>query len=150
MEHDDTPAGSSCLRLFSEKPAKEPHRDIPVGMNFFFLCRQRHLDPGVHQKHAEQVEHPVKTLDHADADEDEHDADEENLLLCELFLRQVYFHLLDAIQDSTRSRIFRRVCLDSIHTPLFCLKRYYYQFEQGDVKFLALQQQLRLIQISLD
>ncbi|MCR9592926.1 hypothetical protein NB525_02745 [Vibrio alginolyticus] len=76
----------------------------------------------------------------------EHDADEENLLLCELFLRQVYFHLLDAIQDSTRSR----VCLDSIHTPLFCLKRYYYQFEQGDVKFLALQQQLRLIQISLD
>ncbi|EHC9868870.1 TPA: hypothetical protein ACVOYR_003920 [Vibrio alginolyticus] len=80
----------------------------------------------------------------------EHDADEENLLLCELFLRQVYFHLLDAIQDSTRSRIFRRVCLDSIHTPLFCLKRYYYQFEQGDVKFLTLQQQLRLIQISLD
>ncbi|HGF3750724.1 TPA: hypothetical protein ACF4EY_004070 [Vibrio parahaemolyticus] len=80
----------------------------------------------------------------------EHEAEDENLLLCELFLRQVYFHLLEAIQDPTRTRTFRRVCLDSVHTPLFCLKRYYYQFEHGDVKFLQLQQQLRLIQTSLD
>ncbi|MGD1467898.1 hypothetical protein [Vibrio harveyi] len=80
----------------------------------------------------------------------DHDAEHENLLLCELYLRQVYFHLLDAIQDPARNRIFRRVCLDSIHTPLLCLKRYYYQFEDGDVKFLSLQQQLRLIQTPLD
>ncbi|MHC0045700.1 hypothetical protein ACGDLY_020645 [Vibrio campbellii] len=80
----------------------------------------------------------------------DHDAEHQNLLLCELYLRRVYFHLLDAIQDPTRSRIFRRVCLDSIHTPLLCLKRYYYQFEDGNVKFLSLQQQLRLIQTPLD
>lgn len=47
----------------------------------------------------------------------EHEAEDENLLLCELFLRQVYFHLLEAIQDPTRTRTFRRVCLDSVHTP---------------------------------
>ncbi|BDR12173.1 hypothetical protein [Vibrio sp. STUT-A11] len=84
------------------------------------------------------------------ASEYEHEAEDENLLLCELFLRQVYFHLLDAIQDQRRSRTFRRVCLDSIHTPLFCLKRFYYQFKRGNVKYLSLQQQLRLIQMQLD
>ncbi|EMY6821066.1 hypothetical protein ABCL23_003438, partial [Vibrio cholerae] len=45
-------------------------------------------------------------------------AKEQNFLLCELFLRQIYFHFLDAIQDPTRSRIFRRVCLDSIYILL--------------------------------
>ncbi|WP_047042625.1 hypothetical protein [Vibrio mexicanus] len=77
-------------------------------------------------------------------------ASSENPLLCELFLRQLYFHLIDAIEDPLRSRIFRRVCLDSIHTPLICLKRYYYQYENGDVKFLLIKQQLQRIQAPLD
>ena len=55
----------------------------------------------------------------------ERDTEYENTLLCEFYLRQVYFHLIDAIQDPCRGKIFRRVCLDAIHTPLLCLKRYY-------------------------
>jgi hypothetical protein len=80
----------------------------------------------------------------------ERGAKDENTLLHELFLRQLYFHLLDAIQDPQRSRIFRRLCLDSIHTPLLCLKRHYDQWEDGDIKFLLLQQQLQRVQAPLD
>ncbi len=80
----------------------------------------------------------------------EHGAEQENALLCELFLRQLYHHFLEAIADPRRSRIFRRVCLDSIHVPLLTLKRYYDQFEDGDIRFLALQQQLRGVQAPLD
>ncbi|USD42356.1 hypothetical protein J4N42_06460 [Vibrio sp. SCSIO 43135] len=72
-------------------------------------------------------------------------AEHESPLLCELYLRQVYFHLLDAIQDPKRSHTFRRVCLDSVYTPLMCLKRHYYQQEDGDAKFLPLQLQLQRI-----
>ncbi|SHF73963.1 hypothetical protein [Vibrio gazogenes] len=75
---------------------------------------------------------------------------DENDLLYELFLRQVFFHLLDAIQDPIYSRIFRRICLDSIHIPLLTLKRYYRQLNNGDAKLTALQQQLRSIQTILD
>ncbi|MFM2588118.1 hypothetical protein [Vibrio sp. TBV020] len=80
----------------------------------------------------------------------EQGSEQENALLYELFLRQLYYHLLEAIQDPQRSRIFRRVCLDSIHTPLMCLKRHYYQWENGDIKFLHLQQLLQRIQAPLD
>ncbi|NIY84366.1 hypothetical protein [Vibrio hepatarius] len=80
----------------------------------------------------------------------ERGARDENPLLYELFLRQLYFHLLDAIQDPQRSRIFRRLCLDSIHTPLLCLKRHYDQWEDGDIKLLLLQQQLQRVQAPLD
>ncbi|MDW6092019.1 hypothetical protein SBX64_05590 [Vibrio rhizosphaerae] len=74
----------------------------------------------------------------------------ENGLLHELFLRRIFFHLLDAIQDPIYSRIFRRICLDSIHIPLLTLKRYYRQLKDGDVKLMALQQQVRSIQTILD
>ncbi|SJN53821.1 hypothetical protein VR7878_00502 [Vibrio ruber DSM 16370] len=74
----------------------------------------------------------------------------ENSLLHELFLRQIFFHLLDAIQNPANSRIFRRICLDSIHIPLLTLKRYYHQLDNGDVKLMELQQQLRMIQTILD
>ncbi|MBN3572373.1 hypothetical protein [Vibrio neptunius] len=80
----------------------------------------------------------------------EQGTENENPLLCELYLRQVYFHLIEAIQDPVRSRTFRRVCLDAIHTPLLCLKRYYYQWEDGDIQFLNLQQHLQRIQTPHD
>ncbi|MGF1910056.1 hypothetical protein L4C38_11480 [Vibrio kasasachensis] len=80
----------------------------------------------------------------------EEGAENESILLYELFLRRLYFHLLDAMQNPSHSRIFRRVCLDSIHAPLLCLKRYYYQWDDGDIKFLALQQQLRHLQAPHD
>ncbi len=74
----------------------------------------------------------------------------ENCLLCELFLRQVYFDLLEAIQDPNRSRTFRRVCLDSIHAPLLALKRYYAYYDNGDIQFLSLKHQLLRIQAPFD
>lgn len=80
----------------------------------------------------------------------ENGCEHENPLLYELFLRQLYYHLIDAIQDPARSRIFRRVCLDSIHTPLLCLKRHYYQWDDGEIKFLYLQQLLQRVQTPLD
>ncbi|WCE31353.1 hypothetical protein [Vibrio sp. SCSIO 43137] len=74
----------------------------------------------------------------------------ENPLLCELHLRKVYSDLLSAISNTRYTATFRRVCLDSIHTPLLALKRYYYQFENGDITFMELKQQLQYVQAPLD
>lgn len=54
-------------------------------------------------------------------------AAQENILLCELYLRQVFFHLIEAIESPDHSFAFRHICLDSIHSPLFYLKRHYRQ-----------------------
>ncbi|EGR0502417.1 hypothetical protein N0382_002193 [Vibrio cholerae] len=77
-------------------------------------------------------------------------AKEQNFLLCELFLRQIYFHFLDAIQDPTRSRIFRRVCLDSIYILLMELNKCYQQVDNGELRLRQLKQQLQRIQAPLD
>ena len=74
----------------------------------------------------------------------------ENPLMCEMFLRQIYFHLLEAIRDPNRNHVFRQICLDSIHTPLLSLKRYYSHWENGDLNFLKLQQLLQRLQTPLD
>ncbi len=74
----------------------------------------------------------------------------QNHLLCELTLRHLYFDLLAAIEDPQRSRIFRRVCLDSVYMPLLALQRYYSASQQGDHEFLKLKQQLRRIQAPFD
>ncbi|WED23976.1 hypothetical protein L3Q72_22360 [Vibrio sp. JC009] len=74
----------------------------------------------------------------------------ENLLLCELFLRQVYSHLLEAIRDKRHSMIFRRVCYDSIHTTFISLKRYYYHFEHGDESVQRLKYQLEQVVATMD
>ncbi|NOH96612.1 hypothetical protein [Vibrio sp. 99-70-13A1] len=79
----------------------------------------------------------------------EHHAENENLLLCELYLRQVFFHLIDAIESPKRSFLFRRLCLDSIHSPLFNLKRHYYQQLNGRERFLNVQQTLQQVQAPL-
>jgi len=77
-------------------------------------------------------------------------SDHENTLLSELFLQQVFSHLLQAINDDTRTLIFRKICLDNIYIPLLCLKRHYYRFNGGHSKVLALQNKLNQAQISLD
>ncbi|KXF82915.1 hypothetical protein [Enterovibrio coralii] len=77
-------------------------------------------------------------------------ADNESPLLTELFLKQLYFSLLEAIQDPARSHSFRHVCLDAIHAPLIGLKRYYKNWPNGDVRFLQLQQELQRLQAPLD
>lgn len=80
----------------------------------------------------------------------EYQAKNENLLLCELHLRQVFFHLINAIETPNRSLIFRQICLNSIHSPLFHLKRHYYQQVDGPEKFLNVQQALQLVQAPFD
>ncbi len=77
-------------------------------------------------------------------------AKEENLLLCEYFLRQVYLNVLEAISDPRHTATFRKICLDSIYTPLFGLRRYYNRFEHGDVNYLRLKQKLQHVQPPLD
>ncbi|MBW3697299.1 hypothetical protein EK599_16530 [Vibrio sp. T187] len=76
-------------------------------------------------------------------------AEHENLLLCELFLRQVFFHLIDAIESPHHSLAFRQMCLDSIHSPLFSLKRHYCQQIDGDQRYLTLQTTLKQVQAPL-
>ncbi|MEZ9233587.1 hypothetical protein AB4259_21210 [Vibrio amylolyticus] len=76
----------------------------------------------------------------------EANANNENLLLCELYLRQIFFHLIDAIESPHRSLTFRQVCLNSIYSPLFNLKRHYYQQVGGRPRFSALQQKLQHVQ----
>ncbi|KLN63463.1 hypothetical protein [Vibrio sp. VPAP30] len=118
--------------------------------NAFYKSQDRFLDSYTQCGFEPDVIHDYIHWGMLLASQYESGSDNENPLLCELFLRQLYFHLLDAIQDPLRSRIFRRVSLDSIHTPLMCLKRYYYQWEDGDVQFLHLKQQLQRIQAPLD
>ncbi|PKF49898.1 hypothetical protein [Enterovibrio nigricans] len=77
-------------------------------------------------------------------------AENESPLLTELYLKQLYNNLLDAIQDPKRSRHFRHVCLDAIHAPLISLKRYYKNWPNGEVRFLQLQQELQRLQTPLD
>ncbi|PSW11369.1 hypothetical protein C9I98_24275 [Photobacterium sanctipauli] len=77
-------------------------------------------------------------------------AQQANVLLCELTLRRVYFTLIEAIEDPTRSMIFRRVCLDSLHSPLIQLKRFYEQFDGGRQRYSLLQQRLQRLQAPLD
>ncbi|UIP30061.1 hypothetical protein [Photobacterium sp. TLY01] len=63
-----------------------------------------------------------------------------NPLLQELFLRRVFFHLCNSVEDKHQSRVFRRICLDYLHCPLLALKKCY-----GDnhvSKFLSLKQSL--------
>lgn len=76
-------------------------------------------------------------------------AAQENILLCELYLRQVFFHLIEAIESPDRSFTFRHICLDSIHSPLFYLKRHYCQQPQGQARFLNLSQTLQQVQAPL-
>ncbi|MDO6705948.1 hypothetical protein [Photobacterium sp. 1_MG-2023] len=69
-----------------------------------------------------------------------------NPLLQELFLRRVFFHLLETIQDNRQSRIFRRICLDYLYCPLLALKKLY--GDNHTDKFLALKQNLLQLQHS--
>jgi hypothetical protein len=66
-----------------------------------------------------------------------------NPILRELFLRRVFFHLIEAINQPNLSRIFRRICLDHIHCPLLALKKFYGNSDTGRQQLLSLQQHLQ-------
>ncbi|CAM3612973.1 hypothetical protein VA7868_04440 [Vibrio aerogenes CECT 7868] len=78
-----------------------------------------------------------------------HDQDSfaENTLLCELFLKQVYLHMISAISDPDRSPVFRQACLDTIYIPLSGLQRFYIGFEHGMDKYFALKRILQSCQL---
>ncbi|MEZ8494740.1 hypothetical protein AB6C81_21080 [Vibrio splendidus] len=76
-------------------------------------------------------------------------AAQENILLCELYLRQVFFHLIEAIESPDHSFAFRHICLDFIHSPLFYLKRHYRQQPHGQARFLNISQTLQQVQAPL-
>ncbi|MFA0715123.1 hypothetical protein AB4622_03800 [Vibrio splendidus] len=76
-------------------------------------------------------------------------AAQENILLCELYLRQVFFHLIEAIESPDHSFAFRHICLDSIHSPLFYLKRHYRQQPHGQARFLNISQTQQQVQAPL-
>jgi len=76
-------------------------------------------------------------------------AEHENILLCELFLRQVFFHLIEAIESPRRPVTFRQTCLNSIYSPLFSLKRHYCQQVEGNKRFVSLQKTLQQVQAPL-
>ena len=118
--------------------------------NAFFKAQDRFLDSYTPYGFEPDIVHEYIHSAMALSSLYERDTEYENTLLCEFYLRQVYFHLIDAIQDPCRGKIFRRVCLDAIHTPLLCLKRYDHQLENGDKKFLQLQQNLQRIRMPLD
>jgi len=65
-----------------------------------------------------------------------------NPLLQELFLRRVFFHLIDAIDHKGHSRIFRRICIDHLHCPLLALKKYYGDSDEGKRQLQSLQRNL--------
>lgn len=65
-----------------------------------------------------------------------------NILMMELFLKRLFNGLLNAVGDCDKSYVFRRMCLEYIHSPLIELKRLYEQCPNGWSRYLALQQQL--------
>lgn len=73
----------------------------------------------------------------------------ENILLCELFLRQTYFHFIEMILDQSVNMTFRHHCLDTVHVPLTELKHFYQYFEHGHSKYLALKVHLQHVKASM-
>src|SRR3954471_23514939 len=54
------------------KPAEEPDGEIMIGIDVDFRTSgKRHLDSGINQKRAEDIEHPVKAGDDAHSHENE-------------------------------------------------------------------------------
>ncbi|WP_238030957.1 MULTISPECIES: hypothetical protein [unclassified Photobacterium] len=71
------------------------------------------------------------------------DSDFANPLLEELFLRRLFYNLLNTINDATKCPVLRRICLNQIHEPLIALKHYYNQSRTGHKHFLLLQKDLK-------
>ena len=68
-----------------------------------------------------------------------------NPLLQELFLRRLFFDLLNIMSDPLLNLLIRRMSLDFVYKPLFALKRFYKTVE-GDLKhYYKLENELRVI-----
>ncbi len=69
----------------------------------------------------------------------------ENDLLYQLYLRQMFRHLLDSVRDPSRSPSFRKQCLDNVHVPLFRLQQYYQTIANGEAFYHQLQCELHAL-----
>ncbi|MCG7564445.1 MULTISPECIES: hypothetical protein [Pseudoalteromonas] len=66
-------------------------------------------------------------------------------LLQELYLRRVFFELLNHIADPLVHTCIRQQCLEQIYKPLLALKRYYKAKRRGLHKFYLLEREARII-----
>ncbi|WP_064609168.1 hypothetical protein [Photobacterium sp. J15] len=73
-----------------------------------------------------------------------------NPLLQELFLRRVFFLLIEAINHQKHSRLFRRICADHLYCPMMALKKFYGHSADGHRRFLSLQRNLLRIHNNSD
>jgi hypothetical protein len=75
----------------------------------------------------------------------EHYGSKKQLLMHELFLRQVFHDVLDKICDPLISRASRCIYLDHIHKPLFALKRFYREHHNELTAYYKLERELRIL-----
>lgn len=68
-----------------------------------------------------------------------------NPLLQELFLRRLFFDLLNIMSDPLLNLLIRRMSLDFVYKPLFALKRFYKQIESDLSHYYKLENELRVI-----
>ena len=71
--------------------------------------------------------------------------EQQQVLLHELFLRRVFYDLLNKICDPLINHITRRICLDQMYKPLFALKRFYTDQQHNLPKYHALEKELRVL-----
>lgn len=68
-----------------------------------------------------------------------------NPLLQELFLRRLFFDLLNIMSDPLLHLLIRRMSLDFVYKPLFALKRFYKKIEGDLCNYYKLENELRVI-----
>ncbi|SHO55158.1 hypothetical protein [Vibrio quintilis] len=115
--------------------------------NAFFKAQSRFLQQTCPEGHEADVVSDYIHWGKRIAGYHERDAYAENTLLCELFLKQVYLHVVSAISDPERTPVFRKICLDAIYIPLSGLQRFYIGFEHGTDKYFALKKILQSCQL---
>lgn len=67
------------------------------------------------------------------------------VLLQELYLRRVFFDLLNKVCDPLLDSLVRQICLDQIYKPLLALKRFYRQYDASKSKFREIERELRIL-----
>ncbi|AOT10023.1 hypothetical protein [Pseudoalteromonas luteoviolacea] len=67
------------------------------------------------------------------------------VLLQELYLRRVFFELLNHIADPLVHQSFRQQCFEQLHKPLLALKRFYKKQHRSMAPFYRLEREARII-----
>ncbi|OCQ19290.1 hypothetical protein A7985_20810 [Pseudoalteromonas luteoviolacea] len=67
------------------------------------------------------------------------------VLLQELYLRRVFFELLNHIADPLVNQSYRQQCFEQLHKPLLALKRFYKKQHRSMAPFYRLEREARII-----